>query len=65
MEKRITSTLEEYVEIKEVSEVMETLKELPSKECFPFVNFKAVEMCCDGPKHKDCLVSAYALAHCR
>lgn len=64
MEKRITSTLEEYVEIKEVSEVMETLKELPSKECFPFVNYKAVEMCCDGPKHKDCLVSVCALARC-
>ena len=57
MEKRITSTLEEYVEIKEFNEVVETLKELPTKECYPFFSFKAVEMCCDVPKHKDCLVS--------
>ena len=59
MEKRITSTLEEYVEIKVLEEVVETLKELPESsahECLPFVNFKAVEMCCDAPKHQESLV---------
>ena len=59
MEKRITSTLEEYVEIKVLEEVVETLKELPESsahECLPFVNFKAVEMCCDAPKHQQSLV---------
>lgn len=57
MEKRITSTLEEFVEIQEKSEVIETLKELPTKECFHFVTSEAVRMCCDAPKHKPCLVS--------
>ena len=61
MEKRITSTLEEYVEIIELNEVVETLKALPSRECYPFVIFKAVEMCCDVSKHKDCLVSQFVI----
>lgn len=61
MEKRITSTLEEYVEINELNEVVETLKELPSKECYHFVIFKAVEMCCDVSKHKDCLVCPFVI----
>jgi len=61
MEKRITSTLEEYVEIIEQNEVVETLKELASRECYPFVIFKAVEMCCDVSKHKDCLVSPFVI----
>lgn len=61
MEKRITSTLEEYVEIQEKAEVIETLKELPTKECHPFVTYEAVRMCCEKPKHKTCLVSIPAL----
>lgn len=56
MEKRITSTLEEYVEIQELQEVQETLKELPTKECYPFVIYKAVDISCNTPKHKTCLV---------
>ena len=56
MEKRIASTLEEYVEIQEFSEVEETLKEMPTKECHPFVIYKAVDVCCNVPKHKPCLV---------
>lgn len=56
MEKRITSTLQEYVEIKQINEVLETLKELPSKECFSFVNFKCIELCCDTPSHMSCLI---------
>lgn len=61
MKKRITSTLEEFVEIQQLSEVEETLKELPTTECLPFVNFKAVEMCCDThfSKHKACLVCLF------
>ena len=57
----ITSTLEEFVEIQQLSEVEETLKELPTTECLPFVNFKAVEMCCDThfSKHKACLVCLF------
>ena len=61
MEKRIASTLEEYVEIQEFSEVEETLKEMPSKECHPFVIYKAVDVCCNVPKHKPCLVCIHSI----
>ena len=49
------------MEIQQLSEVEETLKELPTTECLPFVNFKAVEMCCDThfSKHKACLVCLF------
>jgi len=56
MEKRIVSTLDEYIEIKDLNEVTLTLTEMGSKECFPHVAFKAYEMACDKPQVAEPLV---------
>ncbi len=53
MEKRIASTLEEFVEIRVLEEVRATLTELPK---LPYVVTKAIEMACDAPRHTGCLV---------
>jgi hypothetical protein len=53
MEKRIASTLEEFVEIRVLEEVRATLTELPK---LPYVVSKAIEMACDAPRHTGCLL---------
>jgi len=57
MEKRIASTLQEYVEIKDITEVLETLKELPSKECYSSIIYQSIELCCNKLSYQSSLVS--------
>ncbi len=40
MEKRIASTLDEYVHLKDTKEVGETLTEMGSRECYSHVLFR-------------------------
>ena len=56
MEKRIKSTLEEYLELGEFEEVKLTLQELGSRECFPRVMTESMEMSWDKPSCADKLL---------